>query len=201
MSTASARSARSWARQSASESLPVRWSSSASRISRYLASRAASSSASSALSSASIVPRRRSGALTSSTISARTTRTSTRSTALRGDADLAADPGRVACGGAAAGAARRRPERDQPAEEGQDRADPDPRDHRRDDQAEGGCRRVARVGAREPAECLAEERLPLRGREIGAAEDLVALLDAWAQRADVGRDRGPDVPPPAGLQP
>ena len=45
ISIASARSVRSTASKSASDSLPVLWSSSASRISRYLASRAASSSA------------------------------------------------------------------------------------------------------------------------------------------------------------
>src|SRR5687768_6239193 len=202
MSTASARSSRSWARQSASESLPVRWSSSASRIWRYLASRAASSSASSALSSASSAPRRRSGALTSRTISARTTRMSSRSMAWPSgrDADLAADPRRVARPRAAAGAARRRPQRDQPAEEGDQRADPDPRDHRRDDQPEGGGRRVARVGAGEAVERLAEERVALLGAQVRAREDLVALLDTRAQRADVGRDRGPDVAPPARAQ-
>ena len=55
------------ARQSASESLPIRWSSSASRISRYFASLAASSSARALVLAASASPPRRSGSGTSTT--------------------------------------------------------------------------------------------------------------------------------------
>src|SRR3712207_6871781 len=46
--------------------------------------------------------------------------------------------------------------------------------------------------------CLKKhEGVALLGGDLGAGEDLVALLDARAQRPDVGRDRGPDVPAPA----
>ena len=121
------------ARQSSSESLPVRWSSSASRISRYFASLAASSSSRSARVPA---PRRaparpraagrdrprarrppaRGGPAATSTVSA-----------TLGAAELARDARRVAGGDAAARArARRRPQRDQPAGEHDQRADPDP---------------------------------------------------------------------------
>src|SRR3712207_70475 len=58
----SPRRSRSTARQSSRDSFPIRWSSSASRISRYFASFAACSSASRVRSRRSSSPRRRSGA-------------------------------------------------------------------------------------------------------------------------------------------
>ena len=81
------------------------------------------------------------------------------------------------------------------------RADPDPRDHRRDDQPERRGRRVVRVGAGEAA------RAPGRGTRRAAPasasrreKTLSPSSMPRAQRADVGRDRGPHVAPPAGLE-
>ena len=92
-------------------------------------------------------PRRRSGAPTTTTITARTTRMRRKSTTGAGCA-LRARRGPRRTRPWRVGAAGRRPQRDQPARERDQRADPDPGDHRRDEQPERGRRRVARVGAR-----------------------------------------------------
>src|SRR5207248_8294768 len=104
----------------------------------------------------------RSGALTSSTTPPSSTMTisgAMTSTSRLGAAKLARDPRRVAGGHPPPARVGRGPHRDQPAEEDDDAADPDPRHERRLDQPErrrGSARAVARD---QPA-----DRLPQRDR-------------------------------------
>src|SRR4051812_18806534 len=170
------------------------WSSSASRISAYLASLAASRSARSADSDASTSSARppRSGPATTSTTTASSTSTSSTSTPGSGAAELARHAGRVARRHRPRRPAPGRPDGDETAGEDDQRPEPDPAHERGDDEAEGGRGRLRRVGAREPVERLGERDVALaRGEAPGLREHPVALRDAPLEGADVRRDRAP----------
>ena len=208
ISTASARSWRSSARQSASDSLPVRKSSSASRISRYLASLAASRSARSAARRASRRGARR-AQRRADDAARRPRREDDQRRAPRSStyarSSSRADAGGVA--GAVAAAARARaggPERDErrraktisaPSQIQVTIGETMNAERRR--------RRVVACSERgEPARAPGPRNaLAARPRTARSApaKTLSPSLDPRPQPADVGRDRGPQVAPQPGL--